>query len=59
MHMTEKIRCLWLADDGRCASCKSKRIRMDVLKLPDYEVCDPSVDYQRCEFYKERPMPKK
>ena len=57
--MAEKIRCLWLADDGRCASCKSKRIRMDVMKLPDYEICHPEIDYGRCEFYKEKPVPKK
>ena len=30
---------------------------MDVRKLPDYEICDPGVDYLRCEFYKEKPVP--
>ncbi len=48
-------RCLWHADDGRCASCKAKRIRLDVLKLPDYEMCRGEEDYESCQFYKERP----
>ena len=56
--MEEKIKCLWLAKDGRCASCKSKRIRMDVLKIPDYEMCNPEEDYLKCEFYKEDPKAK-
>jgi hypothetical protein len=32
---------------------------MDVLKLPDYEMCHPETDYPRCEFYKEKPIPRK
>ncbi len=48
-------RCLWHADDGRCASCKARRIRLDVLKLPDYEMCRGEEDYKSCDFYKERP----
>ena len=55
--MAEKVRCLWLAADGRCSNCKSKRIRMDVLKLPDYEMCDPETDYPVCGFYAEKPVP--
>lgn len=53
--MTDKPRCLWHADDGRCSSCKSKRIRLDVLKIEDYEICVPDRDYDACTFYKERP----
>lgn len=48
-------RCLWHADDGRCSSCKCRRIRLDVLKMPDYEMCIKERDYDSCEFYKERP----
>lgn len=52
--------CLWHAADGRCANCKSKRIRLDVLKIPDYEMCVKEVDYPTCEFFKEKPkVPKK
>ncbi len=51
----EKVRCLWHAADGRCANCKSKRIRLDVLHLPDYEICVAERDYPTCEFYKEKP----
>jgi hypothetical protein len=50
--MNEK-RCLWLAKDGRCACCKARRIRLDVLKLKDYEICCPGTDYMTCEFFKE------
>ena len=53
--MTQRKRCLWHADDGRCSNCKSKRIRLDVLKIPDYEMCVADRDYDTCEFYKERP----
>ena len=44
----ERIQCLWHAADGRCASCKSKRIRLDVLKIPDYEICVKERDYPTC-----------
>ena len=54
--MTERVRCLWHADDGRCVCCKAKRIRLDVLKIPDYEICVKERDYPVCEFYKERPV---
>lgn len=53
--MPREKRCLWHADDGRCASCKSRRIRLDVLKIKDYEICVKERDYETCEFYKERP----
>lgn len=53
--MTDRPRCLWHANDGRCSSCKSKRIRLDVLKIEDYEICVPDRDYDTCTFYKERP----
>ena len=53
--MGEKV-CLWLAKDGRCASCKARRIKSDVLKEKDFEMCNPSVDYGRCEFFKEKPV---
>lgn len=56
--MTDK-KCLWLAKDGRCACCKAKRIRLDVLKLENYEMCDPEHDYPNCEFFKELPPAKK
>lgn len=49
-------RCLWHAADGRCASCKAKRIRSDVLKLEDYETCPGDEYYKECPFYKEKPM---
>ncbi len=48
-------RCLWHAADGRCANCKCKRIRLDVLKIPDYETCVKERDYETCAFFKERP----
>ncbi len=48
-------RCLWHAADGRCSSCKCRRIRMDVLKIPDYEMCIKERDYETCTFFKERP----
>lgn len=51
-------KCLWHAADGRCASCKAKRIRLDVLKLEDYEMCRGEEDYACCEFYKELPVKK-
>ena len=50
-----KVRCLWRADDGRCASCKARRIKNDVLHQSDYEMCVVDRDYPGCEFYKERP----
>ncbi|WP_019178081.1 hypothetical protein [Methanomassiliicoccus luminyensis] len=55
-----RARCLWHADDGRCSSCKARRIRADVLKLKDYDVCCPERDYPSCDFYAERPaVPRK
>ena len=53
----EKKRCLWHAEDGRCASCKSRRIKHDVLGQKDHEMCVKERDYPTCEFYKERPVP--
>ncbi len=53
----ERKRCLWLAEDGRCASCKARRIKNDVLHQKDYEMCVKERDYPTCEFFKERPMP--
>jgi hypothetical protein len=50
-----RTRCLWRAADGRCACCKAKRMRLDVLKIKDYEVCVPEKDYETCDFFKERP----
>jgi len=50
----EKI-CLWLAKDGRCASCKAKRIKLDVIKQSDYEMCHPPGEYETCEFFKQKP----
>ncbi|MCQ2056136.1 MAG: hypothetical protein MJY64_01500 [archaeon] len=54
--MTERKRCLWHAKDGRCACCKAKRIRLDVLKITDYEMCSKERDYETCSFYKEKPV---
>ncbi|MCQ2086240.1 MAG: hypothetical protein MJY54_02315 [archaeon] len=54
--MTERRRCLWHATDGRCACCKAKRIRADVLKIADYEMCVRERDYETCSFYKEKPV---
>jgi hypothetical protein len=53
-----RIRCLWRADDGFCASCKAKRFRHDALGMNvGYDTCIPENDYPSCEFYKERPVP--
>lgn len=57
--MTEEERCLWLAKDGRCACCKAKRIRLDVLGLKDYGMCETERDYPTCEFFKHLPPAKK
>jgi len=52
--------CLWHAVDGRCSNCKARRIRNDVLKLKDYEMCAKERDYEGCEFFLEKPkVPKK
>jgi len=51
-----KVQCLWHAKDGRCASCKARRIRLDVLAIKDYEMCRGEEDYAVCEFYKEKPV---
>ncbi|NLL95315.1 MAG: hypothetical protein GX224_06160 [Thermoplasmatales archaeon] len=48
-------KCLWRATDGRCVSCKCKRIRADVLRIEDYEYCRGEEEYADCEFYKELP----
>ena len=53
--MTEGVRCLWHAADGRCANCKSRRIRLDVLKIGDYEFCHGPEDYDACAFHIPRP----
>ncbi|MGE4274637.1 MAG: hypothetical protein AB7E27_01085 [Candidatus Methanomethylophilaceae archaeon] len=53
-----KTRCLWKADDDRCACCKAKRIRLDVLGMKeDYGICVPERDYDTCEFFVEKPVP--
>jgi len=52
-------RCLWHAADGRCSNCKARRIRNDVLKLKDYEMCEGESFYGQCEFYVAKPQPKK
>lgn len=52
-----KVRCLWHAEDGRCASCKARRIKHDILGQQDYEMCVRERDYPACEFYKEKPVP--
>jgi hypothetical protein len=51
----EKKHCLWHAYDGRCASCKARRIRNDILHLKDFEMCRGQEDYATCDFYKEKP----
>jgi len=48
--------CLWHAKEGRCASCKARKIRLDVLQIKDYEMCRGEEDYSVCEFYKEKPV---
>jgi hypothetical protein len=54
-----KDRCLWHAADGRCSNCKARRIRNDVMKMKDYEMCEKERDYEGCEFFVEKPVPKK
>jgi hypothetical protein len=54
---SQKKPCLWHAPDGRCASCKARRIRLDILHLKDYEMCCGQEDYATCDFYKEKPVP--
>jgi hypothetical protein len=55
-----KKRCLWHAEDGRCANCKARRFRHDALGMKeDYGECLPATDYVTCEFYKEKPVPPK
>lgn len=51
-----KVQCLWHAADGRCSNCKARRIRNDVLKMKDYEMCMKERDYEGCEFFVERPV---
>jgi hypothetical protein len=55
VEATTRKPCLWHAADGRCASCKARRIRLDVLHLKDYEMCRGQEDYGACDFYKEKP----
>jgi len=61
MEMTDtsaaRNKCLWKADDGRCANCKAKRFRHDALGMKDYDICEPAKDYPTCEFFKEKPVP--
>jgi hypothetical protein len=54
-----RTRCLWHAEDGRCSNCKARRIRNDVLKMSDYEMCLKDRDYEGCEFFIEKPVPPK
>jgi hypothetical protein len=51
-----KVHCLWHAEDGRCASCKARRIRHDVLLIKDYEMCRGEEEYAVCVFFKEKPV---
>lgn len=53
------VRCLWHAADGRCSNCKARRIRNDVLKIKDYDICEGESFYGGCEFYVAKPKPKK
>jgi hypothetical protein len=54
----DRKRCLWHAEDGRCANCKARRFRHDALGMKDdYGECHPETDYPTCEFYKEKPVP--
>ena len=53
MNRTE--RCLWHAADGRCANCKAKRIRLDVLKIGESESCRGPEGYDGCASYVPRP----
>ncbi len=55
----KRIRCLWHAADGRCANCKARRIRYDVLGIKDYYMCEGEEFYEQCDFYAEKPVPKK
>jgi hypothetical protein len=48
--------CLWHAEDGRCANCKARRIRCDVLKFEDYDYCSPERDYDSCDFFIQKPV---
>jgi hypothetical protein len=60
VEIPEKKRCLWHAQDGRCANCKARRFRHDALGMKDeYGECRPEMDYGTCEFYKEKPVPPK
>ena len=61
VEISGKKRCLWHAQDGRCANCKARRFRHDALGMKDeYGECHPDMDYGTCEFYKEKPvLPKK
>ncbi len=52
-------RCLWHTDDGRCSSCKARRIRCDVLRIKDYEMCEGEIFYGKCDFYIPKPEPMK
>lgn len=54
-----KFRCLWHAADGRCSNCKARRIRNDVMKMKDYDMCEQERDYEGCEFFVEKPVPRK
>ncbi|MDW5563858.1 MAG: hypothetical protein SA339_11575 [Methanomassiliicoccus sp.] len=54
-----RAHCLWHAADGRCSNCKARRIRNDVLKMKDYDICEKDRDYEGCEFFVEKPVPKK
>jgi hypothetical protein len=58
-EQADKKPCLWHAPDGRCASCKARRYRLDALGMKDiYGECRGQIDYSTCEFYKEKPVPK-
>jgi len=56
---TPRTRCLLYTDDGRCSNYKARRIRHDVFGMKDYDLCSPPDDYPRCEFFIEKPLPKK
>lgn len=58
-EQVDKKPCLWHTTDGRCASCKARRYRLDALGMKDiYWECRGQIDYGTCEFYKEKPISK-
>ncbi len=50
-------RSLWHADSGRCSSCKSHRIKNNVLGQKEYDICMRGRDCPTCEIYEDRLVP--